>query len=118
MLFNGSDHPSPATPHLPPLTGTKYKYARQWKIYCVTPQWFYDSIQTGYCQAEGDYDVDTPPEGREEEPPVRRGRGPGEEGEVPEWSRRLAEFTVPSEAASCFLDGCKVRKTPSISKVQ
>ena len=62
--------------------------------------------------------MDTPPE---EEPPERkdvRGRGPGEEGEGPEWSRRLAEFTVPSEAGGCFLDGCKVRKIPSISRVQ
>ena len=87
-------------------------------MYCVAPQWFYDSVETGYCQPEEVYDVDASPVGRGEELQGKkgvRGRGTGVEEEVPEWSRKLAEFTVPAKAASCFLDGCKVRQTPSIS---
>ena len=38
--------------------GTKYRYAKQWGIHCVSAQWFHDSVEAGYSMPEGDYDVD------------------------------------------------------------
>ena len=37
--------------------GTKYKFAQQWQIHCVSPQWFHDSVERGYCQSEEGYAV-------------------------------------------------------------
>ena len=41
-----------------PRLGAKYKFAQQWQIYCVSPQWLYDSAERGYCQSEEPYSVD------------------------------------------------------------
>ena len=41
-----------------PGLGAKYKFAQQWQIYCVSPQWLYDSAERGYCQSEEPYSVD------------------------------------------------------------
>lgn len=30
--------------------GQKYESAKNWNIHCVTPQWFFDSIEKGFCQ--------------------------------------------------------------------
>lgn len=35
--------------------GEKYEYARRWSLHCVSTQWFYDSIQTGFCCDESDF---------------------------------------------------------------
>ena len=29
--------------------GDKYKYAKKWKIPCVTSAWVFDSVEKGYC---------------------------------------------------------------------
>lgn len=88
------------------FVGAKYKFARQWKMFCVTPQWLYDSAESGYCQPEELYDADSSSDGQEGGREGGRGRGRGEE--VPEWAKNLAEFRVPSITEGFFLDGCKV----------
>lgn len=35
--------------------GEKYEFARRWNLHCVCTQWFYDSIQTGFCLEESNY---------------------------------------------------------------
>ena len=40
---------------LPP--GAKYKFAQQWRTYCVSCQWLYDSAERGYCLSEANYSV-------------------------------------------------------------
>ena len=47
--------------------GTKYRYAKQWGIHCVSAQWFHDSVEAGYSMPEVDYDVDREQEGAGEE---------------------------------------------------
>ncbi|XP_074051941.1 DNA topoisomerase 2-binding protein 1-like [Macrotis lagotis] len=32
--------------------GQKYEYAKRWNIHCVTVEWFYHSIEKGFCQDE------------------------------------------------------------------
>ncbi|CAL1290613.1 unnamed protein product [Larinioides sclopetarius] len=39
-------------------TGDKYRYAKNWKIFCVNINWVYDSVKTGYCQDENLYKID------------------------------------------------------------
>lgn len=85
------------------FSGTKYKFARQWHISCVVPQWFFDSVERGYCCPEEEYGVE-PSGGGGREGEKKRGRGE----EVPEWASKLQEFKVPSMSDSYFLDGCKV----------
>ena len=48
---------------MPPALGTKYRYAKQWGIHCVSVQWFHDSVDGGYSMPEGDYDVDKEQQG-------------------------------------------------------
>ena len=43
---------------MPHVLGTKYRYAKQWGIHCVSVQWFHDSVDGGYSMPEGEYDVD------------------------------------------------------------
>ena len=38
--------------------GNKYKFAREWQMHIVTPQWLDDSVASGYCLAESDYRFD------------------------------------------------------------
>ena len=37
--------------------GEKYNYARQWKIHCVSSQWFYDCLTEGHWVDESSYEV-------------------------------------------------------------
>ena len=37
--------------------GEKYTYARQWKIHCVSPEWFYDCLKEGHWVDEASYEV-------------------------------------------------------------
>lgn len=87
------------------LLGAKYKYAKQWKMYCVTAQWFYDSVECGYCMPEEDYSV----EGDDGKSVKKAGGGKGGDADVPEWVKELEEFKVPTVAEDEFLSGCKVR---------
>ena len=41
------------------MLADKYRYACQWYVLCVTCQWIYKSIETGYCQDEGEYAVES-----------------------------------------------------------
>ena len=38
--------------------GDKYKYARKWKIPCISSDWVFDSIEKGYCLHTQGYRVD------------------------------------------------------------
>ncbi|GIY02565.1 DNA topoisomerase 2-binding protein 1-A [Caerostris darwini] len=38
--------------------GDKYRYAKNWKIYCVNVNWIYDSLKSGYCKDENLYKID------------------------------------------------------------
>ena len=38
--------------------GDKYKYARKWRIPCLTTDFVFDSIEKGYCLPADDYRVD------------------------------------------------------------
>ena len=84
-----------------PPPGMKYHYARQWKMFCVTPQWFHDSVDSGYCLPEGDYDC----EGGDG---VRGKRGKEEEEEERGWVKELEEFQIPMSADNDFLASCRV----------
>ena len=37
--------------------GEKYDYARQWKIHCVSSEWFYDCIKEGHWIDESSYEI-------------------------------------------------------------
>ncbi|XP_077158778.1 DNA topoisomerase 2-binding protein 1 isoform X2 [Paroedura picta] len=37
--------------------GPKYECARRWNVHCVSIQWFFDSIEKGFCQNESMYTV-------------------------------------------------------------
>ncbi|XP_042331627.1 DNA topoisomerase 2-binding protein 1 isoform X2 [Sceloporus undulatus] len=37
--------------------GQKYECARRWNVHCVSMQWFFDSIEKGFCQDESMYSV-------------------------------------------------------------
>ncbi|KAG9461488.1 hypothetical protein GDO78_016699, partial [Eleutherodactylus coqui] len=38
--------------------GQKYECARKWNVHCVSLQWFFDSIERGYCQDESMYKME------------------------------------------------------------
>ena len=38
--------------------GTKYTYARQWKLHCVLPGWFFDCVKEGHWLSEEPYKVE------------------------------------------------------------
>ncbi|XP_015267726.1 PREDICTED: DNA topoisomerase 2-binding protein 1 [Gekko japonicus] len=38
--------------------GPKYECARRWNVHCVSIQWFFDSIEKGFCQDESMYAVE------------------------------------------------------------
>ena len=38
--------------------GDKYKYAKKWKIPCISSDWVFDSIEKGYCLHTEGYRVD------------------------------------------------------------
>ncbi|KAI4547886.1 hypothetical protein MG293_000216 [Ovis ammon polii] len=35
--------------------GQKYECAKRWNVHCVTMQWFFDSVEKGFCQDESIY---------------------------------------------------------------
>ncbi|XP_066206563.1 DNA topoisomerase 2-binding protein 1 isoform X1 [Saccopteryx leptura] len=35
--------------------GQKYECAKRWNVHCVTTQWFFDSVEKGFCQDESIY---------------------------------------------------------------
>ncbi|XP_078519985.1 DNA topoisomerase 2-binding protein 1 isoform X1 [Lissotriton helveticus] len=39
--------------------GQKYECARKWNVHCVSMQWFFDSIEKGFCQDESMYKTDS-----------------------------------------------------------
>ena len=39
--------------------GDKYKYAKKWKIPCLSSDWVLDSIEKGYCLNTDGYRIDT-----------------------------------------------------------
>jgi len=42
--------------------GAKYTYARQWKLHCVSPSWFFDCIKEGHWLSEDPYKVEPDPD--------------------------------------------------------
>ncbi|UYV67742.1 TOPBP1 [Cordylochernes scorpioides] len=38
--------------------GEKYRFAQQWKLHCVLPEWVFDSIDKKFCQDESQYAID------------------------------------------------------------
>ncbi|MBZ3876315.1 DNA topoisomerase 2-binding protein 1 [Sciurus carolinensis] len=42
--------------------GQKYECARRWNVHCVTTQWFFDSVEKGFCQDESIYKTEPRPE--------------------------------------------------------
>ncbi|XP_067856042.1 DNA topoisomerase 2-binding protein 1 [Heptranchias perlo] len=48
--------------------GQKYECAQKWNVYCVSIQWFFDSIKYGACQDEGIYKVGCETKSRETAP--------------------------------------------------
>lgn len=61
-------------------------------------QWFFESLECGYCLEECNYVVG---EGGEKE------TTPDDACQL-DWSDRLNQFVVPPHVSSCLLDGCKV----------
>ena len=43
-------------------TGTKYTYAKQWKLHCLLPDWFFDCIKQGHWLPEEPYKVEPEPD--------------------------------------------------------
>ncbi|CAI9559811.1 unnamed protein product [Staurois parvus] len=41
--------------------GQKYECARKWNVHCVSIQWFFDSIEKGFCQDESMYKTEPVP---------------------------------------------------------
>ncbi|XP_012580437.1 PREDICTED: DNA topoisomerase 2-binding protein 1 isoform X2 [Condylura cristata] len=39
--------------------GQKYECARRWNVHCVTTQWFFDSVEKGFCQDESMYKAES-----------------------------------------------------------
>ncbi|XP_078233485.1 DNA topoisomerase 2-binding protein 1 isoform X2 [Pogona vitticeps] len=37
--------------------GQKYECARRWNVHCISMQWFFDSLEKGFCQDESMYSV-------------------------------------------------------------
>lgn len=70
-------------------------------MFCVGPQWFHDSLETGYCMPEENYAT---------EGGVAKGRGKGRAtNQKPEWVSSLEAFEVPDVPGEDFLSDCKVR---------
>ncbi|XP_037700609.1 DNA topoisomerase 2-binding protein 1 isoform X3 [Choloepus didactylus] len=44
------------------LRGQKYECAKRWNVHCVTTQWFFDSVEKGFCQDESIYKTEPRPE--------------------------------------------------------
>lgn len=44
--------------------GQKYECAKRWNVHCVTTQWFYDSIEKGFCQDESMYKTEPRPQAK------------------------------------------------------
>ncbi|XP_067593877.1 DNA topoisomerase 2-binding protein 1 isoform X2 [Pseudorca crassidens] len=44
--------------------GQKYECARRWNVHCVTVQWFFDSVEKGFCQDESIYKTEPRPEAK------------------------------------------------------
>ncbi|KAM7063258.1 DNA topoisomerase 2-binding protein 1 isoform 2-T2 [Molossus nigricans] len=42
--------------------GQKYECAKRWNVHCVTTQWFFDSVEKGFCQDESIYKTESRPE--------------------------------------------------------
>ncbi|XP_054556990.1 DNA topoisomerase 2-binding protein 1 isoform X2 [Talpa occidentalis] len=42
--------------------GQKYECAKRWNVHCVTTQWFFDSVEKGFCQDESMYKTESKPE--------------------------------------------------------
>ncbi|XP_059519892.1 DNA topoisomerase 2-binding protein 1 isoform X1 [Myotis daubentonii] len=42
--------------------GQKYECAKRWNVHCVTTQWFFDSVEKGFCQDESMYKTEPRPE--------------------------------------------------------
>ncbi|VFV45198.1 dna topoisomerase 2-binding protein [Lynx pardinus] len=42
--------------------GQKYECAKKWNVHCVTTQWFFDSVDKGFCQDESIYKTEPRPE--------------------------------------------------------
>ena len=40
-----------------PTAGQKYEFALKWKINIVTPNWVFDSVQSGYCLPEDKFSL-------------------------------------------------------------
>ena len=38
--------------------GEKYNYAKQWRIHCISPQWFFDCVKSGFCREEKSYKIE------------------------------------------------------------
>ncbi|KAG8198438.1 hypothetical protein JTE90_022176 [Oedothorax gibbosus] len=39
-------------------SGDKYRYAKNWKIFCVNLNWVFDSVEAGYCKDENLYKIE------------------------------------------------------------
>lgn len=72
-------------------------------MWCVSPLWFYHSVDAGYCLPESEYEV----EGGE----VAKGHGnkPTNQKTEPEWALAIEDFKLPEITGNEFLCGCKVR---------
>ncbi|XP_051818622.1 DNA topoisomerase 2-binding protein 1-like isoform X1 [Antechinus flavipes] len=46
--------------------GQKYEYAKRWNVHCVTVEWFYHSIEKGFCQDEAKYKIESISEAKSE----------------------------------------------------
>ncbi|XP_006169340.1 DNA topoisomerase 2-binding protein 1 isoform X2 [Tupaia chinensis] len=44
--------------------GQKYECAKRWNVHCVTMQWFFDSVEKGFCQDESMYKAEPRPEAK------------------------------------------------------
>uniref|UniRef100_A0A5F9DGV6 DNA topoisomerase 2-binding protein 1 n=1 Tax=Oryctolagus cuniculus TaxID=9986 RepID=A0A5F9DGV6_RABIT len=44
--------------------GQKYECAKRWNVHCVSTQWFFDSIEKGFCQDESIYKMEPKPEAK------------------------------------------------------
>lgn len=38
--------------------GDKYRYAKNWKIFCINTNWVFDSVEAGYCKDENLYKIE------------------------------------------------------------
>lgn len=43
------------------VIGQKYECAKKWNVHCVPIQWFFESIERGFCQNELMYKVELGP---------------------------------------------------------